>query len=170
MLALLDLLARLAAAVLLVTAGIALSSGWAQETSSDRRLDIRSEVVWTQVPVSIDRSAQTYERIAPATDPYPLKLQATRRLHVIDNSTFRYDGSDFRLAGVTPVERGRICVTGEGLRQACGLKAFKALDNALRSPHVECRVVRPEAATREVECAVDGSDLRNLLPQLEAAG
>nr|WP_099056023.1 hypothetical protein [Rhizobium sp. ACO-34A] len=98
-----------------------------------------------------------------------MKLRAPGRLRVIDNTTFRYDGADFRLAGVTPVERGKVCTTSAGQRQACGLKAFKALDNVLRNQRVECRVIEGATSEHEVECVVDGSDLRDML-HAELAG
>lgn len=162
--ALLELFTRLATAILLITGGVALTSIWPGDGSSSHHLDVTSEVVWTQTPVVVDRSSQTYERVAPAPDPYPMKLRTAERIRVIDNTTFRYEGADFRLAGVPPIERGKICTTKAGVRQACGLRAFKALDNVLRNQRVECRIVGGATDAQEVECAVDGSDLRNLLP------
>ncbi|MCM2401618.1 thermonuclease family protein [Rhizobium sp. S153] len=167
--ALLELLSRLAAAILLVIGGINLASAWADGDTTIRHLDMSSEVVWTQTPVVVDRSSQTYERVAPVTDPYPMKLRTAGRLRVIDNTTFRYGGADFRLAGVAPIERGKVCMTSAGQRQACGLKAFKALDNVLRNQRVECRIVGGAASEHEVECVVDGSDLRDML-HAELAG
>ncbi|NGO65126.1 thermonuclease family protein [Rhizobium daejeonense] len=161
--ALLELLSRLAAAIMLVISLVYLASSWTDGSTPSHHLDISSQVVWTQNPVVIDRSIQTYERIAPATDPYPVKLRTANRIRVMDNTTFRYDGTDFRLAGVAPIERDRICMTRSGRRQACGLKAFKALDNVLRNQRVECRVIRGAESGQEVECIVDGSDLRDML-------
>ncbi|PZU82891.1 MAG: hypothetical protein DI528_18455 [Shinella sp.] len=167
--ALLELLSRLAAAILLVIGGITLASAWADVDTTVHHFDVSSQVVWTQTPVVVDRSSQIYERVAPVADPYPIKLRTAGGLRVIDNTTFQYDGSDFRLAGVVPIERGKICTTGAGQRQACGLRAFKALDNVLRNQRVECRVVGGAASGQEVECVVDGSDLREML-NAELAG
>ncbi|CUX45964.1 hypothetical protein [Agrobacterium genomosp. 13] len=126
-------------------------------------LAANTEMLWTTSPVRVDPRRQNYERIPTPPDLYPLKMHADQRLRVVASNRFTFKGQEFRLAGVEEVDRNRVCTGSDGRRYACGLNAFKALENRLRGRYLECRVVEEGAAARSVECRINGQDVRALL-------
>ncbi len=126
-------------------------------------LAANTEMLWTTSPVRVDPRRQNYERIPTPPDLYPLKMHADQRLRVVASNRFTFKGQEFRLAGVEEVDRNRVCTGSDGRRYACGLNAFKALENRLRGRYLECRVVVEGAAARSVECRINGQDVRALL-------
>ncbi|PYG57971.1 thermonuclease family protein [Rhizobium sp. UGM030330-04] len=134
----------------------------AYETSG---LAANTEMLWTTSPVRIDVRRQNYERIPTPPDPYPLKMHADQRLRVIASNSFTFKGQEFRLAGVEDVDRNRVCTGTDGRRYACGLNAFKALENRLRGKYLECRVAEESDGVRAVECLIRGQDVRALLQE-----
>ncbi|AAK89330.1 hypothetical protein EN41_00450 [Agrobacterium tumefaciens] len=135
-----------------------------ESTSAPTGLAANTELLWTTAPVRVDPRSQTYERIATPPDLYPLKMHADQRLRVISSSRFTFKGEEFQLAGVEEIERNRVCTGPDGRRYACGLNAFKALQNRLRGRYLECREMGEERSTpRSVECRINGQDVRALL-------
>ncbi len=128
------------------------------------RLQSRSEGLWTQVPVSVDVARQGFERLKAAPQPaqrsvFPLTLLPARGLRVLDNARFLSDGVTYRIADVAIIDRSRICLDPQGKRYACGLKALKALDNAIRGKRLNCRVARALETMTVVDCMVGRQDL-----------
>lgn len=126
-------------------------------------LAANTETLWTTSPVKVDIRRQNYDRIPTPPDPYPLKMHADKRLRVVANNRFTFKGQEFRLAGVEDIDRNRVCAGADGRRYACGLNAFKALENRLRGKYLECRVVEEGGAILPAECVIDGQDVRALL-------
>lgn len=134
-----------------------------EATSAPAGLAANTELLWTTAPVRVDPRRQNYERIPTPPDLCPLKMHADQRLRVVSSNRFTFKGQEFRLAGVEEVDRNRVCIGADGRRYACGLNAFKALENRLRGRYVECRVVEEESPLRSVECRINGQDVRALL-------
>ncbi len=134
-----------------------------ETASASAGLAPNTEQLWTTSPVRVDPIRQEYERVPTPPDPLPLKMHADQRLRVISSSRFTFKNEEFRLAGVEEVERNRVCTPPDGRRYACGLNAFKALENLLRGRYVECRVVEESGALRSLECRINGQDVRALL-------
>lgn len=126
-------------------------------------LAANTEMLWTTSPVKVDTRHQNYERIPTPPDPYPLKIHADQRLRVVASNRFTFKGQEFRLADVEEIDRNRVCAGADGRRYACGLNAFKALENRLRGKYLECRVVEEGGAILIVECRIKGQDVRTLL-------
>jgi endonuclease YncB( thermonuclease family) len=126
-------------------------------------LAANTEMLWTTSPVRVDSRHQNFERIPTPPDPYPLKIYADQRLRVVSNNRFTFKGQEFRLAGVEDIDRNRVCAGPDGRRYACGLNAFKALENRLRGKYLECYVVEEGGGVLSVECRINGQDLRALL-------
>ncbi|MBO0133055.1 thermonuclease family protein [Agrobacterium burrii] len=126
-------------------------------------LAANTEMLWTTSPVKVDTRHQNYERIPTPPDPYPLKIHGDQRLRVVASNRFTFKGQEFRLAGVEDIDRNRVCAGADGRRYACGLNAFKALENRLRGKYLECRVVVEGGAVQIVECRIKGQDVRTLL-------
>ncbi|WP_306411924.1 thermonuclease family protein [Ectorhizobium quercum] len=127
------------------------------------KLTAGTESLWPTYPVRVETRRQDFERLPTPPDPFPLKLRADFRLRVTANNAFTYQGEPFRLAGVEPVERNRVCTTEDGRRYACGLNAFKRLENTVRRRYLECRIVSEDAQGKTVECVINNTDLRDLL-------
>ena len=158
------LLFQIALVVGLGVAGIRIASLVNGEAgSATAGLAANTEMLWTTSPVRVDPSRQNYERIPTPPDLYPLKMHADQRLSVLSSSRFTFKGQEFSLAGVEDVERNRVCADSDGRRYACGLNAFKALENRLRGKYLDCRVVEEGGVSRSVECRINGQDVRALL-------
>ncbi|MDR7145291.1 hypothetical protein [Rhizobium sp. BE258] len=128
-------------------------------------LDTQAQPVWTSIPVRVDRSKQTYERIAgrEAVDAYPIKFRAGTMFTIIDGATFEANGVRIVLAGAKPLERRKICEDA-GKRTACGTRAFVIMTKALRGKFVDCRAV----ADGLFECRSNGRKLSQLLAAINA--
>ncbi|OLP54430.1 hypothetical protein BJF92_03180 [Rhizobium rhizosphaerae] len=129
-------------------------------------------LLWTTQPTRIDISRQTYERLparlppAPPVETDPVRFFANHEVIVIDNASFSWRGTTYRIDGIAPLPRKAVCKDVEGRRNACGLRAFKALDNALRGKSVACRPVGAE--TTLVSCRIGQRDLAALLRPLNS--
>ncbi|MEJ1160241.1 thermonuclease family protein [Prosthecomicrobium sp. N25] len=133
--------------------------------------------VWVPVPTRIDRAAEPRERIQPDRPPPDdrqfFRVDAPARL--LDPLTFEAEDQVFRLAGIVPVERSRVCQTREGARWACGLRASLALGRLVSGRIVGCRpigappvsVLPPGSRTASTaivaECTVDDRPLAQRL-------
>lgn len=126
-------------------------------------LAANTETLWTISPVRVDPRRQTYERVPTPPDLFPLKMHADQRLRVVSSNRFTFKGQEFRLAGVAEVDRNRVCPGADGRRYACGLNAFKALENRLRGRYLECRQVEEEGVAGLLDCRINGQDVRTLL-------
>lgn len=158
------LLFQIALAVSLGVGGIRLASLMNGEAgNATAGLAANTEMLWTTSPVRVDPRHQNYERIPTPPDLYPIKMHADQRLRVVASNRFTFKGQEFRLAGVEDIERNRVCTGSNGRRYACGLNAFKALENRLRGKYLECRVLEEGSASRSVECRIKGQDVRALL-------
>lgn len=145
-----------------VLAGMHAASAVMSEPPAQRKLDMTAQTVWTLTPVRVDPSKQTYERLPTPPDPYPVKFRADRSVRVLDNVTFERKGKRYRVSDAPVVARNQVCVEG-GKRYACGLRAFKALDNAIRGKYLECRIGTEIDAVATAECRVNGRDLATIL-------
>ncbi len=160
-----DLTLKLLVAMLALFIGLALVSASYIEPMRHPGLELNDQAVWPSNPIHIDVSRQTYERLPSPSDPFPLKFLADRQFKVLDNGSFALGSSSYRLSGVVPIARNLVCSNETGHKYACGLNAFKALDNAMRKRFVECRIVikTPQSAEVIVACQVEGQDLTRLV-------
>ncbi|SEK65532.1 hypothetical protein [Xaviernesmea oryzae] len=126
--------------------------------------------LWTAKPTRIDVSQQRYERLparlpaAPPQDDYPIRMVGNGELLVLDNAQFRWRGTTYRLDGIAPLPRKAVCQSSSGKRTACGLHAFKALDNAMRGKAIACKPTG--SAPGLVTCRTGNRDLASLLRPL----
>ncbi|WP_071835404.1 hypothetical protein [Pararhizobium antarcticum] len=157
------LLSRIALSLLFVLGGFRLTAAFVDEPPAYEFLNMRSEGLWTSLPTRVDPQSAAYERIAPPPDPFPFKFRTGPKLRVIDGANFHLGGVEYHLVGAPLVERTQICTNAQGRRNACGLKALKALDNALRGRLVECAIDGLKANRHLVKCRVNGQDILSLL-------
>ena len=167
---LLVLIARIALALVLLSCGFLLLDVFLGERSPApvAGLSTKTEGLWTQAPVKVDPARQGFERLkaAPppsASDLFPLKLVLGRGLRIIDNATFLNGDVTYRVANIPIIDRRRICMDAVGKRYACGLKALKALDNAIRGKRLACRKERISAGVTVVDCMVRDRSLSRML-------
>ena len=127
-------------------------------------------LLWTTKPTPVDARRQSYERLparlppTPPVDRDPIRFFANHDVTVADNAHFIWRGTTYRIAGIDPLPRNAVCKDAQGRRNACGLRAFKALDNALRGQSISCRPVGPDANL--VSCRVGQRNLAALLRPL----
>lgn len=139
--------------------GVQVASALMTEPDVHTFLNMDSHGIWTATPVRIDQRAQTFERLPAPPDPFPLKLRSSPQRKALDNARFTQDGRLFRLAGITPIDRKMVCADNDGRKTACGLAAFKSLDNTLRGRSMECRIEGEQAQETLVQCRIGGQDL-----------
>lgn len=131
------------------------------------KLNVSAESLWTNVPVKVENAQhQQFERLPVPPDPYPLKFRADGRWRALDNNRFSFNGVNYRVMDLSPVERSRICIDAQGRRFACGLNAFKALGNVVRGKFLECRVLPGDDAEKTAECVIDGKSLAQILSRV----
>ncbi|MFK0383768.1 thermonuclease family protein [Rhizobium sp. RM] len=158
------LLFQIAIVIGLGIAGIRTASYLNGEVSEPAaRLATHTEMVWTTAPVRVNVETQNFERIPTPPDPFPLKMHADQSFRVTSNNGFVFKEQEYRLDGVETVERNKVCLDLEGRRFACGLNAFKKLENRIRGKYLECRVVGQVEQVSLVECQINGQDVRAIL-------
>lgn len=141
--------------VMLCVRLFSLTAATEAQTDTFLKADDSSSAIWTTEPVKVNPALQSYKRIPTPPDPYPLKLRIAADRFVLTNNTFLAGGDTFRFANVAPVERNKVCLDAAGRRFACGLQAYKALQNAVRRKRLECRVVALATDAKVVECLID---------------
>lgn len=148
------------AALVLLSAGGAVRAQSAAEDGTP---------VWTDRPVRVDRTSQSYERLkakpAPvaAPDPFTLRFSGKSRYAIIDSVTFEEGGKRYRLAGLDAVPSDRICTYPKGGRWACGLRARAALGGLITGRPLRCAPRGTEGDVVEVECRRAGKDVGEAL-------
>lgn len=162
-----DVLAMAAQVGFVVFAGIiavqVASRFAAPEAVSAPHLDPSADSIWTTEPQKVDRRGQDYERLPTPPDPFPFKFRADKRWKPLASNRFSFNGDTYRITGLEAVERNRICIDAQGRRFACGLNAFKALDNVVRGKFLECRILAEEESDKTVECEIAGESLPRIL-------
>jgi len=156
-------IARIVASLAFVWAAVSLANAIGTEPDAHKFLNMESEGVWTSLPTRVDPESQTFQRLPTPPDPFPLKLRAGSTFKVLSSASFQIDGVDYKLVGAPALERNKVCVNSEGRKFACGLKAFKALDNALRGRSFECAFEGNVADRRLAQCNVNGHEVLSLL-------
>jgi endonuclease YncB( thermonuclease family) len=159
----LSLLSRIAISLLFVFGGVRLTAAFVDGPPAHEFLNMSSEGLWTSVPTRVDPRSAAFERIAPQVDPFPFKFRAGSAFKVLHSARFQVEGVEYQLIGAPSIARRQTCTNVEGRKYACGLKAFKALDNALRGRLVECAVSGLNGNRKQVQCRVNGQDVRALL-------
>jgi len=157
------LLSRILASVLLVVAGVYLATAVISEPPPHQFLNMGSEGVWTSLPTRVDPKSSTFDRVLPPPDPFPLKFHAGLNFRVLDSASFQVNGVQYQLVGAPVVARKKICRKADGKKYACGLNAFKALDNAMRGRLVECATEGTRDNKRLAQCRVNGRNVLALL-------
>lgn len=101
--------------------------------------------VWVPVPTRVDPDREARQRIDSAQKPVDdrdyVRVDAPTRM--LDAISFVAEGRAYRLAGVRPADRARICRTETGARWACGLRATTALSGWIAGRLLACRVLGP---------------------------
>lgn len=122
--------------------------------------------LWTDKPVRVDRSRQSFDRIAdqpspPAqkSDAYPLKLAIEPGLKILDSASFSAKSGRYRIASLQGVAANAVCSDPTGRRWACGLQARLALRKLLVGATLYCRVADETADLTAVECRRYGKDI-----------
>lgn len=116
-------------------------------TSAPALAQVRTDPppVWVPVPTRVDPDREARERIDSAQKPVDdrdyVRVDAPTRM--LDAISFVAEGRAYRLAGVKPADRARICRTETGARWACGLRATTALSGWIAGRLVACRVLGP---------------------------
>lgn len=162
---LLALLFQIGFTIFIVLVGVRLATAISDDpqAAGHPRLDVSSATIWTTEPTKVDPGRQGFERLPGIVDPYPLKFAAGRKRMILSNAEFKIGETRFRLQGVEPVPRNKVCADVSGRRFACGLSAYKALDNLISRKSFECRPLGGDAGDMLVECRIGDRDLRDFL-------
>lgn len=106
-------------------------------------ISAEEELLWTQKPVRIDRSRQTYERLParPVEIDQRVWLKVAPMITVHDAGSFTFGGRLYRIEAVTPVARQRVCRAGDGSRWSCGRMAAIFLGNLVRNKRMLCDAI-----------------------------
>lgn len=121
-------------------------------------LRAEEQVPWTEKPVHIDRSKQTFERLPPRemqTDPRQW-LVVPARIEVIDGVSFAFSNKTYRLAGLKSIDRKHMCKMIEGGRWACGRMAAIFLGNLVRGKRLLCEINEGPEIVMLDNCQVPG--------------
>jgi len=158
-----SLLSRIIVSALFVLAGVKLASSIVAEPEPHRFLNMKSEGIWTNVPVQVDPSLQAFQRLPTQPAPFSLKLRAGPTFRVLDSASFQIDGVRYKLVGAPDVDRKKVCTSADGKKYACGLNALKALDNAIRGRSIECALTGAMGDDQLAQCRVNGQGVLSLL-------
>ncbi len=128
-------------------------------------VDDDAHPVWTLKPTRIDRSKQTYERVAPEVPPAaPLLIAVTPPIDLKQDATFRAGDRQVQLAGLVLPDRQKLCDTETGRRWACGIRAQARLAALLTQTPLQCMQVNPTgSAIPALQCASGGTDIATKL-------
>lgn len=128
-------------------------------------VDDPAHPVWTLKPTRIDRSKQTYERIAPDVPiAAPLLLAVTPPIDLKPDASFRAGDRQVQLAGLILPERQHLCDTDSGSRWACGIRAHARLAALLTQAPLQCTQLNPAGSTiPALQCASSGTDIATKL-------
>lgn len=127
------------------------------------------DVPWTQRPMKVDRSKQTYQRLPARQQAVDTRswFSVPDRIRVIDSARFSIDGKVYRIGGVHPVAMGRICRDREAGRWSCGRLAGVLLGNLVRNTRLLCNVTPSGTETVLGRCQ---SRTKDIAREIVAAG
>jgi endonuclease YncB( thermonuclease family) len=151
---------RLPVAVLLTC--IVLSAGIVTANAGD-------DVPWTERPVKVDRSKQTYQRLPSSQQPTDTRiwLSVPDRIRLIDSASFSIGSKVYRIGGIHPVAVTRFCKDPEAGRWSCGRLAGVLLGNLVRSTRLLCEVAPSASETVLRRCR---SGTKDVAREIVAAG
>ncbi len=161
--ALLSVLLKIVVSVAAIVLLMRITSPVMVEPEAHRFLNMETAGIWSSAPVRVERASQDYQRIPAPPDPFPFKFRADRKFKALDSARFQYDGKIYHISGAPLIPRNRICRNPAGAKYACGLNAFKALDNSMRGRFVECKIGGAEQPEATVTCRVNGIDVAEFL-------
>jgi endonuclease YncB( thermonuclease family) len=104
--------------------------------------------------------------IVPTSEPKPVRrLDLLPPYSVADGLTFRAGDYTIRLAGLEGPDWDGVCLDGQGLPWACGLRSRAALNNEISGKPVVCESAEAGPAERMTvaACSVGGQDLATVL-------
>jgi len=119
------------------------------------------DVPWTEHPVKVDKSKQTYERLPANQQPIDTRiwLSVPDRVRLIDGASFSIAGKVYRIGGVHPVALARMCRDAEAGRWSCGRLAGILLGNLIRSTRLLCEAVPSPSETVLKRCQSGTKDV-----------
>lgn len=142
---------------LLVSVLVAMHIAWldARPCTAD------DDILWSQHPIRVDRSKQTYERLPPLQREIDNRTWVTvpARITVQDSTGFSFEGKAYRIAGIHPIGPKRICKDIDGNRWSCGRAAAVLLGNLVRGKRLLCEVVPGEKFTTLRRCQSGRRDI-----------
>lgn len=119
--------------------------------------------VWTDRPVRIDRSRQTYERIAVAPIVIPIRIAVSSRPTVLDGASFEDDGRLYVLTDIVPIDPQRLCRGAGGAIVVCGRRAKIILYGLVSGSVLFCKEDLRSGRVSFVTCRAKGKDLAEAL-------
>lgn len=166
MFTLIGVFAKIVAAIVVVIALMQISTMVTAEPQPHRFLNLQSEGIWPNTPFRVARKKQTYERVPAPRDPFPFKFRADREFNALNGHQFKYKGTVYTLVGAPVFARNAVCKKSDGRRYACGLNAFRALNNAMRGRFLECRISNSRTSTLSAYCVHNGRSIGDRLKTL----
>lgn len=133
------------------------------ESQPHRFLNLQSDTIWTSIPFRVAREQQTYERIPTPPDPFPFKFRADSQFRALNSHQFTFKGEVYTLVGAPIVARNAVCRKADGRKYACGLNAFRALNNVMRGRFLECHLSRDRMSAPSASCVSNGRPIADLL-------
>ena len=124
-----------------VVFGVAIGASRAQEGPS------HPAPIWVPDVVRIDRSKERRERVdergtvpaTPAAEDDRHRFIASPPLRGAEDGSFETTEGRIRIAGIRLPERARLCVTDDGRRWGCGVRALASFSALLTDKRLECR-------------------------------
>ena len=161
--AFLTVISKIVTAVIAVAIMMQLSTTVTAETRPHQFLNMQTDGIWSSVPTRVDQNHQVFERIPTPPDQFPFKFRADRQFHAVNSHQFKYKGTIYTLVGAPVIPRTMVCRKADGKRYACGLNAFRSLDNVMRGKFVECRINDDKMMSPVVFCINNGRMIAELL-------
>lgn len=121
------------------------------------------EAIWTDHPVRIDRSKQTYERIAVAPIPILLRIPVSSRAVVLDGASFEDRGRIYVLTDIVPVDSKRLCRNVDGAIVVCGRRSKMLLYGLVVGRTLFCNEDFRGGRVSFVTCRSRGKDVAETL-------
>ena len=120
--------------------------------------------VWTDQPMRIDRTRQSYERVPGFKDDHFLKFRVSPAVKVHDGASFSIGGQIYIVAkaiGMRPDKS--LCRNDRGAVFACGGQSRAYLRKLITGRYLECKSQTLAQSTRLVDCRLGRDDLAERL-------
>ncbi|WP_439631872.1 hypothetical protein [Shinella sp.] len=125
--------------------------------------------IWTDKPVRVDRSKQTYERLAVDHVMTPLRIPVSSRVTVLDSTSFRDGGRLYVLTNAVAVDAKRFCRGQGGAIAVCGQKARIVLRQLVANRTLFCEQDFRVGPATFLTCTSGGKDIAQALIAAGAA-